>query len=109
MLASQQVGGGRVLHAVLGWHHSRACAQWVSVVAGLACHVGMVSQRGFHVASQCHGRSCVPCWGSIAVCWHCGGLACYDGMVLGEVLHAMTGWQWWWTCMRRRVEAAAIA
>src|SRR6266702_694623 len=100
VLASQWVGGGRVLHAMLGQRHSGACARWVGVMAGLACHVGMASRWGFHVVSRCHGRSCVPCWGSIVVCWHCGGLACHDGMASGRVLHAMTGWQWGWSCMR---------
>ncbi len=45
------VGGVGVLHSVLRWCHSGACAWWVGVMVGLACHVGMTSQWGLHVAS----------------------------------------------------------
>ena len=90
---SQWVGGGRALHSMLGWCHGRACAQWVgsvgvlcsmlrwchsgayawrvSIVVGLACHVGMASWWGLHVVSR-----------------HCGWISC-----------TVMGWRWWCTCM----------
>src|SRR6266702_1745766 len=96
VLASREVGGGGALCSVLGWHHGRACARrvggvgvlrsvlrwrhsgacaWrVGIVVGLACHVGMVSWWGLHVASWCCG-------------W---------------ILRTVMGWRWRQTCMWQR-------
>ncbi len=54
--------------------HMLACAQQVSVMAGLACHVEMASWWALHVVS-----------------WH-----------YGQILHAVIGWQWQWTFMWQR-------
>ncbi len=74
VLVSQEVGGGRALCFMLGWHHSGACVWQVGIMVVPACHVGMASQWGLHMVSQHRG-------------W---------------ILRTVMGWWWQQTCIWQR-------
>ncbi|KAH9024984.1 hypothetical protein EDB83DRAFT_2320020 [Lactarius deliciosus] len=66
------VGNGKVLHAIIGWHHNGACGQLVGVVMGLACHDGLASGQGFAWQSGGGGLAYGEGWMEVAMTrWLC--------------------------------------
>jgi len=44
-LVHDRLASWQALRAMLGWHHDRAFTWRVSIMAGLACHVGVALRR----------------------------------------------------------------